>query len=271
MSAHQRGSKSALDAKVTTHLTDYVTFHNAAPKNFTMPHVFFNGLLAKEIQQGFNSGLRYPTKELRQAAWEKFNSLRSEASRRADSERGHLAAKSTHHRDAIFWKCRSIGWSKLTDVIFFFDPTTIEEMKANGRALADVMKYFSENKHEMLGEDKKACHERIQEIKEEQERFWEQYKGARANRSSDRIERCRTNLEKNREKYRKASDALDRCRNRASELRDKISDSTSAKWNEIWSGWLSEAESKSDDIEAQLRRLDQWIEEDERRLRDLGE
>jgi hypothetical protein len=39
--------------------------------------------LAKEIQEPFNSGIRYPTKELRQRAWLRFNALHDEASRRA--------------------------------------------------------------------------------------------------------------------------------------------------------------------------------------------
>jgi hypothetical protein len=39
--------------------------------------------LAKEIQEAFNSGIRYPTKELRQRAWLRFNALRDEAPRRA--------------------------------------------------------------------------------------------------------------------------------------------------------------------------------------------
>jgi hypothetical protein len=45
-------------------------------------------------------------------------------------------------------------------------------MKARGGYLSKVMKYFSEHKNEMLGEDKKMCYERIQEIKEQHERFW---------------------------------------------------------------------------------------------------
>jgi hypothetical protein len=227
--------------------------------------------LAKDVQEGFNSGVRYPTKQLRQDAWERFNGLRNEASRRANAERGHLEAKSQHHRDVIFGDCRGIGWSAFSDAVFFFDQTTVDQMKARGGYLANVMKYFSEHKLEMLGEDKKACHERIQEVKEEHERFWSQYRDAKNARRGERAERCRANLEKNREKYRNAANALERFRNKASELRDKISESNSDKWTGIWSGWLSETESKIDDIEDQLRRIDEWIEEDEKRLRELEE
>jgi hypothetical protein len=225
--------------------------------------------LAKEVQQGFNSGVRYPTKQLRQEAWKRFNALRHEGKRRADCESGHLKAKSKQHRGHIFRECRGIGWSAFSDNLFFFDRTTVDDMKARGRYLANVMRYFSEHKLEMLGEDKTACHERIQEVKEEHERFWNQYREAKNARRGERAQRRRDNLEKNREKYRNAASALERFRDKASELRDKISESSSEKWIGIWSGWLSETETKIDDIEAQLRRIDEWIEEDERRLREL--
>jgi hypothetical protein len=50
--------------------------------------------LAGEVQQGFKSGLRYPTRELREAAWVKFNALRDEANRRATAERESLRSHS---------------------------------------------------------------------------------------------------------------------------------------------------------------------------------
>jgi predicted nuclease with TOPRIM domain len=127
-----------------------------------------------------------------------------------------------------------------------------------------------EHKHLMLGEDKNTCHRRIQEVKEEHDRFWAQYKRAKQGQREERAVRCRSNLEKNQERYRNAARALERFRAHADELRDKISNSDSEKWIAIWSGWLAEAEAKIDDVEAQLRRLDDWIEGDETRLRELG-
>jgi len=225
--------------------------------------------LAKEIQAGFSAGVRYPTKELRQAAWERLNALRDEASRRGDRERDHLSAKSKHHRDAIFGECKGIGWSQLSDDIWFFDKTTVEQMKSRGQYLGKLMQYFSEHKTEMLPEDKSACHERIQEIKEEHDNFWAKLRESNTTRSADRMERCQSNLEKNRERYRKASEALSRFNDRASELRDKIAETDSEKWSEIWSGWLSETEAKINDIEASISQIEEWIEEDGKRLASL--
>jgi hypothetical protein len=225
--------------------------------------------LAKQIQEAFNAGVRYPTKQLRQAAWNRFNTLRSEASARADAERDHLRTRSNYHKSIIFKECAGIGYSRVSDTIFFFDQTTMGEMKARGRYLAGVMKYLSEHKHEMLGEDKKECYNRIHEIKEQHEQFWSEYRLARDARKDERLQKIEANLSKNRDMYRRTADALQRFRERSSELRAKISTSTSDKWRAIFSGWLSETESKIDDIESQLRRIEGWIEENEEHLRKL--
>ncbi|MBK8094691.1 MAG: hypothetical protein IPK32_22660 [Verrucomicrobiaceae bacterium] len=178
--------------------------------------------LIKEIQAGFSGGVRYPTKPDRESAWKRFCTLRNEASRRADLEKSHLRSKSEHHRDYIMSECRGIGWSSFSDAIFFFDQTSVEQMKRRAKYLTDVMRYFSEHKHEMLGQEKQECHERIQEVKEEHERFWEQNREAKEAKRDERAERCRANLERNREKYEKASGALERLRDKASDLRSKI-------------------------------------------------
>ena len=119
----------------------------------------------------------------------------------------------------------------------------------------------------MLGEHKKECFDRIQEIKEQHEDFWRDHHQAHEARNGDRVQRIEANLAKNREMYRNASNALERFRDKASDLRDKISGSTSDKWTGIWSGWLSETESKINDIESQLQRIEGWIEENEEQLR----
>jgi hypothetical protein len=226
--------------------------------------------LAAKIQEGFNSGVRYPTKELRQAAWERFNALRNEARKRSTSENDQLRSRSEHHKSVIFSECKGIGYSRVTDTLFFFDKTKVWEMKARGGYLANVMKYFSNNKHEMLGEHKRECHARIQEIKEQHEEFWRDHHQAHEAKKDDRRQHLESNLAKNKEMYHRASAALERFRDKAVELRDKISSSNSDKWTGIWSGWLAETEAKIDDIESQLRRIDSWIEENEEQLRKLS-
>lgn len=238
--------------------------------------------LAGEVQQAFKSGVRYPTRELREAAWLRFNVLRDEANRRATAERAALHSHSKNLRDIIFSDCRGIIYSPLTDVLFFFDRTTVSQVKGWQGYLADAMQRLSKWKYEMLGEHKQECFERLQEVKRSHDLFWEQYRSAHQARHAEKQTQWRSkrreiiagverNLEKNREQLGKTSDALRHNRNRADELRDKIRETTSAKWEGIFETWLSETEAKIDDIENHMTRIQGWIEEGERRLCELRE
>jgi len=131
---------------------------------------------AATIQQVFNSGIRYPTKELREQAWLRFNELRNEASERNNAEREHVRHMSTSHCKDILKEAEHARYSSMQDVIFFFDQTTVEDMKLKGRILAKAMKMLSERKTEMLGEHKKECFERFEEIKKTHDFFWERHK-----------------------------------------------------------------------------------------------
>lgn len=231
---------------------------------------------AREIQEAFRS-IRYPTRELRQAAWTRFSEFRMEASRRADSERDWLRLRSEQHRNDILYECKGLDYSKLTDLLFFFDPTTVEDMKQAGRKLGHAMRMLKERKHEMLPEHKQQCFDRFQEIKESHENFWADYREARDQRRHQHEEKRRAiiakveaNLDKNRDELRRAKAALERTQERISELRDKISGTNSEKWQNIWGEWLEEAERKADDIEQHIDRIRGWISENEGRLVDLS-
>jgi len=143
---------------------------------------------AKEIQQGFNARAHYPTKQLRDRAWQRFNALRDVASKRARQENEQFRATSEMHRSAIFYELKYTRYSRLTDVLFFFDPTTVEEMKAKGRSVRKAKQMLSERKRYMLGEHKSACFELIKEIQESHDLFWEQKRKAHRERKAVGIE-----------------------------------------------------------------------------------
>lgn len=236
--------------------------------------------LAGEVQRGFKSGVRYPTRELRESAWRRFNALRDQAQSRSTAERDSIRSHSENLRDIILSECRGITYSAFTDALFFFDRTTVSQVKAWQGYLAEAMQKLSKWKHEMLGEHKQQCFERLQEVKESHDLFWRQYKAAHQARHDEKQEQWRSkrreiiagverNLEKNREQLRKATDALRHNRDRADGLRDKIRETRSPKWEGIYETWLAETEAKIDDIENHISRIQGWIEEGERRLREL--
>jgi hypothetical protein len=223
--------------------------------------------MAKQIQEAFRD-VRYPTKELRQAAWERFNALRDEASSRNSAEREQFRTRSERHLASIISDCKGIGYSDVQDTLFL-DKTTVDQMKARGRYLGDVMKYLSDHKHEMLSEHKKDAFERIQVIKEQHDTFWQRQHEAREYRTDDRVRRVKANIEKNQGMLQQAYGALQRHRQKVSEVQEKIDGGSSDKWITIWEGWIAESEAKIEDIETQIRRIEGWIEEGEDELRKL--
>jgi hypothetical protein len=238
--------------------------------------------LAGKIQARFKEGVHYPTKELRDEAWRRFNELRDEANRRVTEERERMRYQSEEIRDVIFSKCSGITWSPVTDTIFFFDQTTKDQVKAWGRYLAEAMQMLSKHKQEMISEHKQQCFDKFQEIKESHDLFWQQFKetqqanweekkAARRRNRSEFVAKIESNIQNNREKLNKAMDALNRQRGHADDLRDKIRESTSRKWEDIHRTWLNEAETKIEDIESSIKRIEEWIEEDRHKLEDFGD
>ena len=122
-----------------------------------------------------------------------------------------------------------------------------------------------------IAEHKQECFEKIQEVKESHDLFWGHYKEGQKAKATQYREKVQTKLEKNREKLQAAIEALERHRQRADELREKTQESNSRKWQEIFETRLSEAESKIEDIETSITRIEGWIEEDERKLRNLSD
>jgi predicted nucleic acid-binding Zn-ribbon protein len=121
----------------------------------------------------------------------------------------------------------------------------------------------------MLGEHKKECFQAIEDMRETHNLWWNDLGRDRSRRKGERRERILSNLEKNRERYRKTADALQRTRAFVDELRDRIA----AAWNDNWAAdaerRLSDAEDRIRDMEDSLRQIEDWIEEDERQLNDL--
>jgi F0F1-type ATP synthase membrane subunit b/b' len=119
----------------------------------------------------------------------------------------------------------------------------------------------------MFGEHKQECFNRIQEVRAVQDAWWEMLTQHRSRSFEERQARIRANLEQNYERHRKAAAALESCRAHADELRDQIASAWSEDWRSRAEGWLAELEDKIRDIESSLERIEEWIREDESKLR----
>lgn len=229
--------------------------------------------LCKEIQHDFKVARDFPSGADRQNAWERFCSVRSRASELADYEKDAFIHQSKELRNDLFYRLKSVGWTPVNDILFFFDPTTVDEIKQMGTILHEVGQQLKEYKRYMTAEHKSEVFERMQEKHAELNHFWEKRKEAQFVRNQEferkrEAFRARTlaNIQKNRERLYKAEAAADRCRNHISELEDKLSSATSEEYADRVSGWLSEELNRLSDIQESIERFRGWIDEDESKL-----
>ena len=160
--------------------------------------------------------------------------------------------------------------------------TTIDEIKELQALLKSAGRRLSENKKLMSRADKEVCFEAIKEARESHDEFWKQYKKLKEERRlaaqqkhetfvrkrEEWRNRVRENISKNEAKLERAQGALARTRRRIKDIEGKLRDNTSAKWEAIFSEWISDAEAKEADIEASIARFESWIEEDKAKLND---
>lgn len=231
--------------------------------------------LMKEIQADFNNKVKYPSKEERQHAWERFCELRSEAH---EKSRERNAERSDYRMIEIRRELQGADWDALMDeigdiVTLYTAPTTREIMKEKGRHLHEAGQLLSQYKNEMTREHKDEVFERIKEIREQHDIFWGRYKEYQAERQrqfeekrENARERIEANLEKNKEQLRKAQEALERQKDHRRDLEDQISSAWSDDFRDRAEGWLDEANDKIADIEASIDRIEGWIEEGRSKL-----
>lgn len=230
---------------------------------------------SKEIQELFNSGIKFPTKEERQQAWERFNKTRSEGFKRKKFDNQFFENRSREIRNDIQYRCKYLKYSAFTDVLFFFDQTTKEQIKKKQSELKRAQAEFSKRKGQMTKAHKDELWELFQEIYESHQLFWAQHDKAWEQRKAEGKRKkeqykdgIRANISKNEEKLRSAENALDRAKDRLRENRDKYYSADTDKWRNIFSEWVHESEEKIRDIEESIERLKGWIDEDYRKLND---
>ena len=240
--------------------------------------------ICRDIQTEFNGFRGFKSREEHQAAWERFQTLRQRASRLADLEKDRFANQSERLKIDILSDARNAYWSASAD--FFVGAvlghTTIEELQGLQALLNSAGRKLSNNKHLMTREDKEACYAAMQDARASHDRFFEKYKELKEERRRasqqkreeyerkrlEWIDRVQSNIRRNTDKLERAQGALERTRDRIQEIEDKLRDTTSSKWEGIFSDWLSEAQSKERDIEESIDRIREWIREDESKLND---
>lgn len=120
----------------------------------------------------------------------------------------------------------------------------------------------------MIAKHKKTSFDRIQKICETHDLAWESVKAGKSLRQQSATEiRVRKNLEDNYERNRKAVIALENFQIGRGHIRTFLATCEIPEKVAAAQAQLAETERRIKDIEDGIRKLEKWIEEDERTLR----
>lgn len=255
-----------------------------------------------KIQESFKTVV-YPSRDLRENAWNIFCDLRNKA---YEQKRHWNTVQSFSHMEDILQMLdramySAVGAFIVEIVTIGFLKTSKEEMFELQKKLNEAIQYYNEVKQFMHKPQREKVRKKIDEVRQSHNDFWERYREAsnqlnvqyaekqarwkeqmnenkekaRANLDKnitqlevalDKKEKIEANITKNEENLEKAREALSRFENKRDELQEKIDDSSNNNWIEKAEGWLEEHENKIKNIEEQIERLEGWIEEGEIQL-----
>ena len=137
-----------------------------------------------------------------------------------------------------------------------------------GQALKNAGDLLGKFKHEMIAKHKKSCFDHIQKIRKTHDAAWESVKSEKPRKQSETESRVRKNLEANYERYRKAAGALENFQIGRSHIRTFLASCENPEKAERATTQLAETEGRIKDIEEGIRKLEKWIAEDERILKE---
>ena len=246
--------------------------------------------LSKEINENFKN-VRYPSKQERDIAWQKFANLRDKA---FNVHNQQIFDCSKKHYNELMSELHSVDYDAFGDGIvgkvmsFGLLAQTKEGMIIKGKELKQIGINFTSVKYEMTKDHKEEVFKRIIEVRENHNIFWEKYKSYSNEKSKLYEEKQRdweakkekgrqikssieNNLEKNRDKLSKAQNALENFKGKKNDLRDKIYESQNDNWKYKAESWLDEFDAKIRNIEEFIERLEKWIEEDRDKLRNWND
>lgn len=243
-------------------------------------------------------GVRFPSKEEHEAAWNKFQRLVDKVkAQQAENQKEWEKKKdeSARLREQIISQAKAArpvdngladviltfatgGLNLLLDAIMGPFDEEKEQLKACGRRLQKGWDILHDSKEHMLGKDKGLAFEALNETKELLDQRWERYKAERQKAYEkyqrekagkrwawqEKVEGNIRNLEERREKLNAVLAHKER---HLDELHDKLRDARGDDFRSVVSGWISEEEAGIWDIKEKLGKVEDWIYEDKEKLR----
>jgi hypothetical protein len=213
---------------------------------------------ARQISTLFKT-LKPLAREDRELLWKRFNDLCGEIKVKQKSEYGTLESVSKGHYDEIM--------NLLEKAVLPAAPQPdIRELLDHGQALKMAGDLLGRYKHEMQAKHKKASFDRIQKIRRDHDEAWETANAGTPSIPAESETRVRKNLESNQERYRKAAGALENFQIGAANIRSFLDSCENPELVAKATARLEETQARIKDIAEGMRKLEKWIEDDERAL-----
>jgi len=216
---------------------------------------------AKLITALFKS-LKPLAKSDRDLLWKKFNDLCREVKEKQKAEYGTLESLSKKHLDEIM---------KLADLAMpppGESAPGIHELVERGQALKNAGDSLGRFKHAMIAKHKKACFDKIQEIRKIHDAAWDALNAVKPKQQTGTKFRSRKNLEANYERYKKAAGALENFQIGRDNIRTFLASCNDPEKAAKAKIQLAETDARIKDIEEGIRKLGKWIAEDEQNLKE---
>jgi hypothetical protein len=197
----------------------------------------------------------------RDLLWNQFNALCGDVKEKQKGEYGSLESLSRGHFEEIM---------RLTEQAMLprsAPAHMVHDLVERGQALKKASDQLAKFKHEMIAKHKKACFDKIQEIRKTHDAAWGAKKTEDLPRPESEMEtRVRKNLEANYERYKKAANALENFQIGRGHIRTFLATSKDPVKIVSAQAQLADTEARIRDIEGGMKKLEKWIAEDERLL-----
>jgi hypothetical protein len=215
--------------------------------------------LAKSVSTLFRE-LKPLAKNDRDLLWNQFNALCREVKEYQKTGYGMLENLSQEHSDEIR---KQVDLARLPEGV---PAPGVPALIERGQALKNAADLLAKFKHEMIAKHKKISFERIQEVRRTHDAAWGTVTTEKPPQKMAFELRVRKNLAANYELYRKAASALENFQIGAAQLRSIIDSCGSTDEAARATVRLVATQARIRDIAEGMRKLETWIEKDERTL-----
>ncbi|MFA4877178.1 MAG: hypothetical protein WC586_07160 [Methanoregula sp.] len=197
----------------------------------------------------------------RDLLWKRFNALCRDVKEKQKTEYGTLESVSLSHREEIMKHAEGARLPAGTP------GSAVHDLVERGQALKKAGDLLGKYKHEMIAKHKKACFDEIQEIRRAHDAAWEMVKAGKPHRESKAESSVRENLKANRERYKKALSALENFQIGRDHILTFLASCKDPEKIAVAKAKLAETEARIRDIGEGILKLEQWIADDEERLK----